>query len=58
MQHRLPWNGGMLSTGGNLLFQGTADGKFVAFAADSGKRLWDFPAQTGIVAAPTTFELD
>ena len=58
VEHAGPWNGGTLSTGGNLLFQGTADGKFAAFAADTGKRLWDFPAQTGIVAAPTTFELD
>jgi mono/diheme cytochrome c family protein len=40
------------------VFQGTADGKFVAFRADDGRRLWDFPAQTGIVAPAMTYEID
>ena len=40
------------------MFQGTADGKFVAFRADNGRRLWDFPAQTGIVAPAMTYEID
>jgi quinohemoprotein ethanol dehydrogenase len=53
-----PWNGGTLSTAGNLVFQGTADGRFVAYAADTGKKLWDAPAQTGVVAGPVTWELD
>ncbi len=58
VQHNGPWNGGMLATAGNLLFQGNANGEFVAYRADNGKRLWSFPAQTGIVAAPISFELD
>lgn len=48
----------MLATAGNLLFQGNANGEFVAYRADNGERLWSFPAQTGIVAAPISFELD
>src|SRR3546814_10534666 len=32
------WNGGTLATAGGLVFQGTADGRFVAYAADTGKR--------------------
>ena len=28
-----PWNGGTLTTAGNLVFQGTADGRFVAYNA-------------------------
>jgi len=53
--HQGAWNGGMLSTAGNLLFQGNASGELVAYRADSGERLWGFDAQTGIVAPPITF---
>jgi quinohemoprotein ethanol dehydrogenase len=53
--HNDPWNGGMLSTAGNLLFQGNADGELVAYTADEGEPLWRFDAQTGIVAPPVTF---
>jgi len=52
-----PWNGGLLSTAGNLLFQGNASGSFSAYRADNGQLLWSQPAQTGIVAAPMTYEV-
>ena len=52
-----PWNGGVLSTGGGLVFQGTAAGSFNAYSASDGKQLWSFPAQTGVVAAPATFRI-
>jgi quinohemoprotein ethanol dehydrogenase len=58
VEHKGTWNGGTLSTAGNLVFQGTADGQFVAFSADQGERLWEFPAQTGIVAPSMTYEID
>lgn len=58
VEHAGPWNGGMLSTGGNLLFQGNAEGELVAYRADSGEELWSFDAQTGIVAPPITYRLD
>ena len=32
-EHVSPWNGGTLTTAGNLVFQGTADGRFVAYNA-------------------------
>ncbi|MGE8439858.1 MAG: PQQ-dependent dehydrogenase, methanol/ethanol family [Pseudomonas palmensis] len=51
------WNGGTLSTAGNLVFQGTAAGQMHAYSADKGEALWQFEAQSGIVAAPMTFEL-
>ncbi|MBW2240905.1 MAG: PQQ-dependent dehydrogenase, methanol/ethanol family [Deltaproteobacteria bacterium] len=57
-QYTSPWNGGTLSTAGNLVFQGTAHGTFVAYRASDGKQLWETPAGTGIVAAPMTYELD
>jgi quinohemoprotein ethanol dehydrogenase len=53
-----PWNGGTLATAGNLVLQGTAAGKLVAYRADSGEQLWDFATQTGVVAPPISFELD
>ena len=58
VQHNLPWNGGMLATAGNLVFQGNSVGDFAAYAADSGEKLWSAPAQTGIVASPVTWSLD
>jgi quinohemoprotein ethanol dehydrogenase len=56
--HKGPWNGGMLSTAGNLLFQGNASGELVAYRADNGDALWRFNVQTGIVAPPVTYRLD
>lgn len=53
-----PWNGGTLATAGNLVLQGTADGKFVAYRADTGEALWDFATQTGVVAPPISYEID
>ena len=53
-----PWNGGTLATAGNLVFQGTATEEFVAYGAESGRKLWSFPAQTGVIAAPMTYAID
>ena len=53
-----PWNGGVLSTAGNLVFQGNAQGQFVAYSADKGQKLWSFPSQSGIIAAPMTYAID
>lgn len=53
-----PWNGGTLTTAGNLVFQGTADGRFVAYNAKTGEKLWESPVGTGAVAAPSTYEVD
>lgn len=55
--HAGPWNGGTLATGGNLVFQGTAAGDFEAYRASDGRKLWSAPAQTGIIAAPMTYEV-
>ena len=52
-----PTNGGILTTAGNLLFQGTAQGEFRAYSADTGKQLWSFAAQSGILAAPMTYTI-
>ena len=51
-------SGGTLSTAGNLVFQGRADGNFAAYRASDGKLLWQFDAQVGIAAAPMTYAID
>jgi quinohemoprotein ethanol dehydrogenase len=53
-----PWNGGTLSTAGNLVFQGTADGRAVAYAADTGRKLWEARVNSGSMAGPVTYEVD
>jgi quinohemoprotein ethanol dehydrogenase len=53
-----PWNGGTLTTAGNLVFQGTADGRFIAYNATSGEKLWESPTGSGVVAAASTYMLD
>jgi quinohemoprotein ethanol dehydrogenase len=57
VQHPVPSNGGTLATAGNLVFQGTAGGEFRAYTADTGKQLWSFPTQTGVIAAPMTYSV-
>lgn len=52
------WNGGTLATAGNLVFQGTADGRFVAYSADKGEKLWEVAVGTGVIASPVTYEID
>jgi len=50
-----PWNGGTLATAGNLVFEGTAGGRFEAYRADTGEKVWSFDAQTGVIAGPVTY---
>ena len=49
------WNGGILSTAGDLVFQGTGDGVFAAYDAENGKELWKFNPQGGIVGQPISY---
>jgi quinohemoprotein ethanol dehydrogenase len=58
VQLPLTSNGGLLSTAGNLVFQGTADGRFVAYRADNGEKVWEFKTQTGVLAPPVTYTVD
>jgi quinohemoprotein ethanol dehydrogenase len=53
-----PWNAGVLTTAGNLVFTGTADGRVVAYSADKGAQLWQAAAQTGVIAPPMTYMVD
>ena len=58
VEHEGPWNGGLLATGGGLVFQGTAGSEFNAYDAGSGRKLWSFAAETGVVAPPITYTVN
>ena len=55
VDYPLPWNSGVLSTAGELVFQGTAGGEFRAYRDASGELLWFRKTGTSILAAPVTF---
>jgi alcohol dehydrogenase (cytochrome c) len=48
---------GMLSTEGDLLFNGRPDGHFKAYDSDSLKELWSFSLGTPITAPPMTYSV-
>lgn len=52
---QLPNNGGVLSTAGNLVFQGEGTGVFHAFAADSGRKLWSLDTGSAIQSVPVSY---
>jgi quinohemoprotein ethanol dehydrogenase len=56
--HIAPGSGGVLTTQGNLLFQGTPDKEFVAYRADNGRLLWRMPMQNVPIAGPVTYMVD
>ncbi len=48
-------SGGVLATGGNLVFQGRSDGILCAYRATDGKKVWEYNVGTGIMAPPITY---
>ncbi len=56
--HATVVNGGLLTTAGNLVFQGSGDGQFFAFEADTGEVAWSANVKTGIIAPPVTYAVD
>jgi alcohol dehydrogenase (cytochrome c) len=51
--------GPMLATAGGLVFSGgTNDRRFRAFDASSGKVLWEFPTNSGVIGQPSSFAVD
>jgi alcohol dehydrogenase (cytochrome c) len=51
-----PLWGGVLTTGGNLVFWGTPEGYLQAAEAKTGKIVWKFQTGSGVVAPPITWE--
>src|SRR5258708_5784969 len=54
VEEQIATNGGVLSTAGNLVFQGQGTGEFAAFAADSGRRLWAIKTGSAIACSPVS----
>ncbi len=51
-------NGGVLSTAGNLVFQGNIDEKVAAYNAATGESLWSMNTQTAMLAPPISYAVD
>ncbi|MCG8414927.1 MAG: PQQ-dependent dehydrogenase, methanol/ethanol family [Pseudomonadales bacterium] len=49
---------GVLSTAAGLVFQGNRSGEFVAYDDETGERVWSTLTQAGVMAAPSTYEID
>jgi quinohemoprotein ethanol dehydrogenase len=54
----LAFNGGVLSTAGNLVFEGQGTGEFCAYTADSGRQRWCFQTGSAIQSVPVTYRLN
>ena len=52
------WNGGALSTAGNLVFEGTGYGQFEAFRATTGKKVWSASTESGVTAGPISYSVN
>jgi quinohemoprotein ethanol dehydrogenase len=48
---------GALATAGGLVFQGAQRGEFSAFRDTDGVKLWSTDPQTGVVAAPVSYQV-
>jgi alcohol dehydrogenase (cytochrome c) len=55
---KYPMLGGILTTGGDLVFTGHPSGEFVALDAETLDELWRFDTGAGINAPPITYSVD
>jgi glucose dehydrogenase len=53
-----PLIGGVLATGGGLVFSGAGKGVFAAFNGASGQQLWSYQCDAGVNAPPITYAID
>jgi quinohemoprotein ethanol dehydrogenase len=58
VEEQIATNGGVLSTAGNLVFQGQGTGEFAAFAADTGKKTWSIQTGSAIESIPVTYAVN
>jgi len=56
VKNSAPLWGGVLTTGGNLVFWGTPEGYLKAADAKTGKVVWEFQTGSGVVAPPITWQ--
>jgi len=53
-----PWNSGALCAGKDLVFEGTGRGYLDAYDAATGKLLWHYDVQQGVIGSPVTYTVD
>ena len=58
VEHPFYWNGGVLATAGDLVFQGDALGFFSAYDADTGEKIWTHNNYVAMLAPPITYAID
>ena len=51
-------NGGVMATAGGLVFEGTIDGTFKAYAAKTGKVVWSFSVHAPLIAPPASYAVN
>ena len=54
VEHPVMMSGGVLSTAGNIVFQGTPSGTFNAYEANTGEKLWSYDTSSVIRGGPST----
>lgn len=58
IDYELPGLGGVLTTGGGLVFNGDVKGVVEAYDADNGNKLWSFNTGSGIRSGPISYAAD
>ncbi len=58
VDYGIPGSGGVLSTAGNLLIQGTIAKTLAIYRADTGAKLWEMNIDQAPVAGPITYMID
>lgn len=58
VDRELPVNGGVLSSAGKLVFQGTAMGEFHIYHAETGDLLWKQDTRSSVQAPPVSYAVD
>jgi mono/diheme cytochrome c family protein len=57
VDQQFPVNSGVLSTAGNLVFQGEGTGEFEGFSATTGEKLWSIKTGSAIDAVPVSYSV-
>jgi quinohemoprotein ethanol dehydrogenase len=52
------WDGGVLATGGGVVFQGDANGNLNAYSSETGAKLVSIAMGTSMMAAPITYKVN